>query len=95
MQLGCLVCPEAGIGGFLVANRMEGHSLVAGVDEVDDMGFVVILRNSLSSAASHISLSVGELFLWKPTLTALRRNDSSWSRWAAFVNPHHAEEAYC
>ena len=47
-----------------------------------------------ASAASHIALSVGELFLWKPTLTALRRNDSSWSRWAAFVNPHHAEEAY-
>ena len=78
MQLGCLVCPEAGIGGFLVTDRMEGHSLVAGVDEVDDMG---------SSAASHIALSVGELFLWKPTLTALRRNDSSWSRWAVFVNP--------
>ena len=75
---------------------MEGHWLVAGVDEVDDAhGLVVILRNSLSSAASHIALIVGELFLWKPTLTALRRNDSSWSRWAAFVNPHHAEEAYC
>ena len=38
MQLDCLVCPEAGIGGFVVADRMEGHSLVAGVDEVDDMG---------------------------------------------------------
>ena len=40
MQLGCLVCPEAGIGGFLAANRMEGHWLVAGVDEVDDMGLL-------------------------------------------------------
>ena len=37
MQLGCLVCPEAGIGEFLVADRMEGHLLVAEVDEVDDM----------------------------------------------------------
>ena len=24
MQLGCLVCPEAGIGEFLVADRMGG-----------------------------------------------------------------------
>ena len=32
MQLGCLVCPEAGIGEFLVADRMEGHLLVAEVD---------------------------------------------------------------
>ena len=30
----------------------------------------------------------------KPTLTALRRNDSSWSFWAAFVNPHHAEKVW-
>ena len=37
MQLGCLVCPEAGIGEFLVADRMAGHFLVAEVDEVDDM----------------------------------------------------------
>ena len=54
----------------------------------------MILRRSVSSAVSHIALSVGELFLWKPTLTALRKNDYSWSRWAAFVNPHHAEEEY-
>ena len=46
------------------------------------------------SCIAYIAFSVGELFLWKPTLTALRRNDSNWSRWAAFVNPHHAEEAY-
>ena len=37
MQLSCLVCPEAGIGEFLVADRVEGHLLVAEVDEVDDM----------------------------------------------------------
>ena len=37
MQLGCLVCPEAGIGEFLVADRMEGEFLMAEVDEVDDM----------------------------------------------------------
>ena len=48
----------------------------------------------MSTAASHIALSVGEFFLWKPTLTALRKNDSSWSLWAAFVNPHHAQEEY-
>ena len=27
MQLGCLVCPEAGIGEFLVADRMKKHFL--------------------------------------------------------------------
>ena len=54
----------------------------------------MILRQSMSLAVSHIALSVGEGFLWKPTLTALRRNDSSWLRWAVFVNPHHAEEEY-
>ena len=69
---------------------------MAEVDGVDEKGFVVVLRKSLSSAASHMALSVGELFLWKPTLTDLRRNDSNWSRWAEFLYPHqghHAEEA--
>ena len=37
MQLGCLICPEVGIGEFLVADRMEGHLLVAEVDEVNGM----------------------------------------------------------
>ena len=32
MQLGCLVCPQAGFGEFLVADL-----LVAEVDEMDDM----------------------------------------------------------
>ena len=41
----------------------------------------MIIRNSLSSAASHIALSVGELFLWKPTLTALRRNTDNCILW--------------
>ena len=36
MQLGCLVCLEAGISEFLVADHMKGHFLVAEVDGVDD-----------------------------------------------------------
>ena len=95
MQLGCLVCPVQSWYWWVLGRRSYEGTFFGGRSRWSGWhGFVMILRKSLSLAASHIALSVGELFLWKPTLTAFQRNDSSWSRWVAFVNPHHAEEEY-